>query len=141
MVTEQQTQIKQFGMTRTVRNDGVIAFQLVDLRRDTVDVFIDALRIADEVGVENDAHMRTLLDVSQLNMPTPYALKRIQEAVASTPTNLRESIAIVTPTTSLYTFARTLMNSISHDKRSAFRLFKSEAEALAWLDERHNSLG
>ena len=91
--------------------------------------------------MEAGHHNRSILDVSTLLMPTPYAAKRFQQLASLRPNDSRSSVAILTPSRQLYMFVRTMLSRVPQNNKSHIRLFSSEEEALAWLDERLNELG
>lgn len=132
---------KDTGFSYEIRDDGVIVYHLADLRRETVDAFVEISHNFDVEAFEAGRHSRCLLDISELSFPTPYAAKRIQQNTEATPDGLKESYAVLTPTSAIYTFARTLISRLPGAKTRSIRLFRDEREAFAWLDERLEILG
>lgn len=132
---------KSTGFTYEVRDDGIKIYRLTDLKRDTVEAFFEINLSMGLTTMREGHHNRSILDVSTLLMPTPYAAKRFQKLAALRPKDSRSSVAILTPSRQLYMFVRTMLSRVPQNNKSHIRLFSSEEEALAWLDERLNELG
>lgn len=131
--------VERFQLEKRV--DGIIVYRLADLLRESIDAFTEAATKTDLWAVENDCHARCLLDITKIRFPNPYAISRIQTLIKSTPDEIRESFAVLTPTSNLYSFARAIINHIPQSKTNSIRFFREEAEALAWLDERLQEIG
>lgn len=129
------------GFSYQIREDGIVVYRLTNLDRETVDAFVAFTHEIDMKALETDCHSRCLLDVTALSLPTPYAVKRIQDSIRSTPDALRESYAIITPTTMIYSFVRSVLNRLPQSETNSLRLFRDEAEAVAWPDERLALMG
>lgn len=136
-----QTKEQQTGFTHLIRDDGIHVYRLEDLKRETVDHFVDVSMQMDVDAYADGRHSRCLLDISTLSFPTPYAIKRIQESISATPDDLRESYAVVTPTTGIYAFARSVLSHIPNKKTDSIRLFASFDTAIDWLIDRLQELG
>ncbi|MAU10331.1 MAG: hypothetical protein CL607_10955 [Anaerolineaceae bacterium] len=132
---------KSSGFSYDIREDGIIVYRLANLRRDTVDEFVEVSRNFDVVAYEAGRHSRCLLDISKLSFPTPYAIKRLRENTESTPDGLKESWAVLAPTSRLYTFMMTNLKGLTKSKVQPVRLFQTEEEAFAWLEQRLEELG
>ena len=132
---------KSTGFTYEVRDDGIKIYRLTDLKRDTVEAFFEINLSMGLTTMREGHHNRSILDVSTLLMPTPYAAKRFQKLAALRPKDSRSSVAILTPSRQLYMFVRTMLSRVPQNNKSHIRLFSSQEEALAWLDERLNELG
>lgn len=132
---------KDSGFSYEIRDDGIIVYRLANLRREAVDDFVEVSHNFDVAAYEAGRHSRCLLDISELSFPTPYAVKRIQQNTEASPDGLRESYAVVTPTSAIYTFARTIINRLPHAKAQPIRLFHNADEAFAWLEQRLEELG
>lgn len=129
------------GFDYLIREDGINVFRLSDLRRESVDAFFEAnLKLGTE-AILAGRHARSLIDVSTLVMPTPYAIKKFQELVTKRPSGGRSSVAILTPAGPAYTFGRTILSRISTSHKAHLQLFNSEEAAFGWLDERLQELG
>jgi len=129
------------GCTYEMRNDGIAHFVFLNLKRDAVDLFVDTLKVIVQERIAAQQHSRTLVDASLLLMPTPYSVKRFQELVTDKPDELTSSVAIITPSKMINTFARTILSRMPPNKKSHILLFNTEEEALSWLDSRLEDLG
>lgn len=129
------------GFTYEVLDDGIKIYRLTDLKRDTVDAFFEMNLSMGLATMREGHHNRSILDVSTLLMPTPYAAKRFQKLATLRPKDGRSSVAILTPSRQLNMFVRTMLNHVPQNNKSHIRLCSSEEEAIAWLDERLNELG
>ena len=132
---------KNSGFSYEIRDDGIVVYYLSDLRRETVDDFVEVSHNMDIAAYESGRHSRCLLDISKLSFPTPYAVRRIQQNTEVSPDGLKESYAVLTPTSVIYTFARTVLSRLPYAKTQTIRLFHDEEEAYAWLEERLEALG
>ncbi|QPC83219.1 hypothetical protein G4Y79_02250 [Phototrophicus methaneseepsis] len=121
--------------------DGIIFYYVHDLKHDTVDCFVETVHRMDLLYYEANRHCRSLTDFSRLSYPTPYAMMRIQDMVRSTPAGLRESVAILTPTSMINTFIRSVMKNLPVTKTGPMRLFTDREAAMTWLVERLKLLG
>jgi len=137
----QSAKTKNSGFSYEIRDDGIIVYHLNDLQRETVDEYIEVSHGFDVAAYEAGRHSRCLLDISELSFPTPYAVKRIQQNTEASPDGLRESYAVLTPTSVIYTFARTVLSRLPRAKTQTIRLFHDKEGALQWLDERLEILG
>lgn len=129
------------GFLYQIRADGIVVYRLTNLDRETVDAFVAFTHEIDMKALETDSHSRCLLDVTALSMPTPYAAKRIQDSISRTPDALRESYAIITPTNLVYSFVRSVLNRLPQSETNSIRLFRDEARAVTWLNERLALIG
>lgn len=140
-MASQSSEVEETGFTYEIRDDGIVVYHLTDLRRDSVDQFIEVSHNFDVQAFEEGRHSRCMLDISKLKFPTPYAAKRIQQNSEATPDGLLESYAVVTPTSAIYTFARTILNHLPNAQAQSIRLFHDEASAIEWLQARLEQLG
>lgn len=132
---------KDSGFSYEIRDDGIIIYRLANLRRNTVDEFVEVSHNFDLDAFKAGRHSRCLLDISRLTFPTPYAIKRIKQNTEATPDGLKESWAVIAPTSRIYTFMMTNMKGLPLAKVQPIRLFRNEEEALAWLIARLEDLG
>ncbi|MCA9893948.1 MAG: hypothetical protein KC615_13260 [Anaerolineae bacterium] len=129
------------GCTFELTDDNVAIFRFADLKRESVDLFVDTLKQLVKERDAEQAHSRTLVDAYQLSMPTPYAAKRFQELVKDKPETLKSSVAIITSSRMVNTFVQAIFSRMPRNKHSHLHLFDTEEAALAWLDERLQEVG
>lgn len=135
------TASQKFGLIYEEHDDGIKVYRLIDLRRETVDAFYEMNLSNGTEKINADQHSRSLVDVSRLTFPTPYAAKRFQTLATIRPPESRSSVAVLTPSHQVYMFARTILSHLSRQQQSHIHLCHTEEEALAWLDARLEEIG
>ena len=135
------TKTQTAGFIYEERDDGIKVYRLMDLKRETVDAFCETNFSAGIDTISAGRHNRSLVDVSALTLPTPYAAKRFQILAAKRPPDSRSSVAILTPSHQVYIFARAILSHLSRNEQSHIHLFNAYDEVFAWLDKRLEELG
>lgn len=129
------------GFTWHQRDDGIFVYHFDDMRRTTIDAWMQASLSNDYQAVEQQQHIRSIIDLRNAGWPTPYALNQVVKAAQSTPSDLRESIAVLVKDAIGYRMAELALKRFDRKLQHASRLFRDENAALAWLQERQAILG
>jgi hypothetical protein len=130
----------RIGFTVDHREDGIIVYRMVNVRRETIDSWVQAFQQHEEEALAENRHLRRLMDIRGAGLPTPYAIAKAVEVVSNDPEGLRESYAILVGDSMT---SQILSNSLRHLRKwiSNTSLFTDEQTALHWLDERLAELG
>ncbi len=130
----------QTGFTVTTRKDGIIVYHVKDVRRDTIDSWLQAFQQHEEEALAANRHLRRLMDIRGAGLPTPYTITKAIEVISNDPEGLRESYAILVGDSMT---SQILSSSLRHLRKwiSNTSLFTDEQTALDWLDERLSELG
>ena len=129
------------GFEYSIRDDGIHYYRLSDTKRVSVDAFFDVnLRLSLDCA-DRDEHCRSLMDVTEMEFPTPYAVKRVQALMRLKPDHLRTSFAVITQPSIFYALTGAIFNRMRQEEHNHVRMFTSKADARQWLDDRLEELG
>ena len=125
--------------TATLRPDGIWVYRFTDVTREAMDAWYETSVRHDMEYDARGEHLRRLILIDRLIMPTPYAIGRTREAAEKTPLTLRESNALV------LTQSLTLRLIVMGVQRlpgqpGSIRVFLNEPDALEWLESRQKEL-
>lgn len=123
-------------------DNGVIVYRLTSGDRATIDTLIEVgERHADEYR-QSQKHLRRIIDLSKGGMPNPYAMAKARHFLQKDEQKLRYSTAtLISPKNFAMALAKTALGLMSGSVKASVRIFTDEAEALAWLETRHEALG
>lgn len=130
----------QHGFTWYQREDGVIVYHLADVRRVTIDMWLQTSLGHDTAYAKTNQHVCRILDIREAGWPTPYALGQINKSAHLTPKGLRESLAVLVKDSLAFQMAEVAMRRFVPHLQQTSRLFRDENAALEWLQERRRML-
>jgi hypothetical protein len=135
------TETTETGFHYAMREDGIVVYHVEDLKIATVDHFTETVKAMDQQCYAAGRHARSVIDISQLAYVSPYAIRRVREMVLATPDDLTESVAVITPTSMIYTFVSVALRNLPVARTSGVRFFATQEDAMIWLEERLYQLG
>lgn len=120
------------------REDGIHYYHVDKPTRDNIDYIAKIMKANDQQDATDGVHACSIYGVRDMYI-TPYLLARAVETARSTPPDLHESIAIVTTDSITMSVARVFVNRLPQRNQSAFRIFRSMEEGIAWLNQRRQT--
>jgi hypothetical protein len=139
-MAEIQKNTSQPGFTITYRDDGIIIYHLLDVRRNTVDAWVQAFHENEDEALAEGRHLRCIMDIRNAGLPTPYSTAKATELAKNKSEDLPKSYAILIDDSLGAEIMSNAMRRLGKWLNNT-RLFTDEQAALDWLDERLAELG
>ena len=140
---EKEKKIEQLspGLTYEELDAHFHKYVFTDVTRQTVDAYFAKASENDRLADEAQKHLRELYVLPNGALFSPYLVNRAMELSRAVPDDLRVSMAVIADGIAL-TIVRTIIFArLTNKSVQATRFFKTEEEALAWMEERVNQLG
>ncbi len=140
MMPETQGKSTQTGFSVTYREDGIIVYHLADVRRSTIDTWVEISHQHEAEALAENRHLRRVMDIREAGFPTPYSTIKTADLAKNSAHELRKSFAILVRDSMSGEIIRNAMRHINKWVDST-RLFTDEQDALDWLNDRLTELG
>ncbi|HRE48357.1 MAG TPA: hypothetical protein PLD47_11590 [Aggregatilineales bacterium] len=127
------------GLIVSTVND-IHILNITNLRRETVDVLLDIIALQNKTARETHSHLRRLFILKGI-FPTPYFTTRVLRDPQKYQAPPHSSNAVVTNDGLMWRVVRGLIGKLDTSADSTTHMVGNEAEAYAWLDARHKTLG
>lgn len=128
------------GFFVTYREDGIIRYYFEDVNRPTIDSWVEISHKHDLEYSAKGKHLRRIIAAKPNVIPTPYALARAGYLESISPT-FTESLAFIIPNAMAQGLIASFVKHLKYEEKYAVKIFRTEEEGVAWLNERQKELG
>lgn len=118
----------------SLAEDGVHVFRFDDVTRASIDAWHDVVSQIDAEGEKHSSHIRYLYDLRKV-MPTPYAIAQASKLSTMVPSNVRQSIAVLSGNSVTTNLFGGLVRRLMGSNERSIRFFNTEEDAMAWLEQ------
>ncbi|MCA9881965.1 MAG: hypothetical protein KC546_17655 [Anaerolineae bacterium] len=134
-MSETTTQSKQGTFSFRTIDDFIDVYIMADSRRDTIDAYIAKAYERHQLAIDTLEHYYTIYDVSSATLPTPYAISKAGEVARQIGNTIDQSCAIVTSTSFIMSFVRSILNLMPSSGHVKNMFFSDIDAAVAWIRE------
>jgi hypothetical protein len=123
------------GFVVSYRDDGIIQYHFADITRATIDTWVEIAHQHDMDALASGKHLLRMNTAHPKLIPTPYALSRAGYLNSISPA-ITESQAFIMSNNIAYHLVGTFVNSMGSQLKYGIRIYRTEAEGIAWLLKR-----
>lgn len=127
------------GLLYQIFDNGIHRLLLTKTTRKVVDAVVEKAMSIDETCHAAHEHACFLYVLDNVSF-TPYLLHKVVQAVQSTPSDLRESTAVVGNNFTINIVRSLIIPRVAIKARQSTQFFTDEQDALEWLTQRIKAL-
>jgi hypothetical protein len=128
--------MKTKDITLYQREDGIVVYQLHNLSRTTIDLWVDIALEISYYHLNNNYHMR-IINILDSVYPTIYTMKKVANFVQESPKDVFSSVALVSNNSIIEVALKPIYQHIKTIRNSTIKGHYTEERTLHWLEQRN----